>query len=123
MSRNLFLFGLALFICRIGWGGHEQPAHHPDTNTVYGVVDTLYRAVSFAPGDEPDWELLGSLFFEGAVFAQPARGSQDVELWPVDQFIQSFKDDLVTYEMKKTGFWERVAGTTCSSFGLSLIHI
>ena len=115
MRRVLMLAGL-IVVVPLGWVGAEQ-VDEPDLAMVDGVVQTLYRSVSFGPGEEPDWDLFASLFFDNSVLAQPARGSQDVELWPVDQFIQSFKDDLVTYEMKKTGFWERVAGTTCSSFG------
>lgn len=96
--------------------GADHPAK-TEMSTPDGVVQTLYRSVSFGPGEEPDWDLLASLFFDNSVLAQPARGSQDVELWSLDHFIQSFKDDLVTYEMQKTGFWERVAGMSCSSFG------
>ncbi len=115
MRRRLVLAAL-LVVLPLVWVEAEQ-ADEPDLTTTAGVVETLYRSVSFGPGEEPDWDLLASLFFDNSVLAQPARGSQDVELWSLDQFIQSFKDDLVTYEMRKTGFWERVTGSSCSSFG------
>jgi len=108
--------GMIVFTGAFGWA-EAEPVEKSDFTTVNGVVETLYQAVSFGPGEEPDWELLRSLFLEGAVLAQPARGGEDVELWSLDHFIQSFKDDLVTYDMQETGFWERVGGTACSNFG------
>lgn len=116
MGRGPMAVGLVLS-AGIAASVAAQPGAEPDVTTVHGVVGTLYRAVSFAPGEEPDWELLRSLFLEGAVLAQPSRGSEDVELWSLDHFIRSFKEDLVTYDMRKTGFYERVAGSSCSSFG------
>jgi len=85
--------------------------------TVDGIIGALYDTVSFGPGGEPDWDRLRSLFLKGAVLAQTVRGSQDVVLLTVDRFITRFKDDLVTHDLKKTGFWERVAGVSCSNFG------
>ncbi len=111
---------LLVTLCVVLWvpvlGAADDPPT-ADNSTPAGVVEALYRSVSFGPGEEPDWDLLASLFFDNSVLAQPARGSQDVELWSLDHFIESFKNDLVTYEMQKTGFWERVAGSSCSNFG------
>jgi len=116
MLRGLMAVGMIVFTGALGWA-EEEPVENPDFTTVNDVVESLYQSVSFGPGEEPDWDLLASLFFDNSVLAQPVRGSQEVELWSLDHFIQSFKDDLVTYEMQKTGFWERVAGMSCSSFG------
>jgi hypothetical protein len=81
------------------------------------VIEALYDAVSFERGGRPDWVTLKSLFLEGAVFAQPRRGTRDLELLSVDEFVDRFAADLKTFEARGTGFSESVAGSQCSTFG------
>lgn len=88
-----------------------------DVSTTDGVVSALYRAVSFAPGGEPDWSVLRTLLLPDAVLAQPVRGSDEVELLTVDEFIGRFRHDLEAFEMRKTGFHERIERVETTSFG------
>jgi len=88
-----------------------------DRTEVGAVIEALYGAVSFDLGGEPDWATLRSLFLDGAVLAQPRRGTEDLELLSVESFVARFTSDLKAFEARGTGFWERVAGSTCSSFG------
>jgi len=88
-----------------------------DVSTIEGVIGALYRSVSFEAGGEPDWQLLRSLMLPEAVLAQPVRGSEDIELLTVDQFIDRFKEELDSSMLRKTGFHETVARVSTTSFG------
>lgn len=93
----------------------ERPA--VDRSDVEAVISALYDSVSFEAGGEPDWETLRSLFLDGAVLAQPRRGTRELELLSVDEFVARFQADLATFEARGTGFFERIAGSACSTFG------
>jgi len=88
-----------------------------DVSTGEGVVDALYRAVSFEPGSEPDWKLLRSLMLPGAVLAQPVRGGEEVELLTVDGFISRFEEELDGSTLRETGFHETITRIETVSFG------
>jgi hypothetical protein len=95
--------------------GREVP--RIDRSEPEAVVEALYRAVSFERGGEPDWGTLRSLFEDGAVLAQPRRGTRELELVTVDEFIARFRADLASFEARGTGFLETVAGSECRQFG------
>ena len=88
-----------------------------DASTVEGVVEALYRAVSFEPGSEPDWKLLRFLMLPEAVLAQPMRGTDEIELLTVDRFIGRFEEELDSSTLQKTGFRETIARIETTSFG------
>ena len=88
-----------------------------DVSTIDGVVSALYRSVSFEPGGEPDWATLRTLMMPDAVLAQPVRGSDEVELLTVDEFVGLFQDDLEAFDMRRTGFHESIARVETTSFG------
>jgi hypothetical protein len=88
-----------------------------DVSTVGGVVEALYRAVSFEPGGEPDWKLLRLLMRPEAVLAQPVRGTDEIELLTVDQFIGRFEEELDRSMLQETGFHETIASIETASFG------
>jgi len=92
----------------------EPPA---DVSSVDGVVEALYRAVSFAPGGEPDWQLLRFLMLPDAVLAQPAQGSDQVELLTVEEYIGRFKQALESSMLRKTGFHGTVARVSTTVYG------
>ena len=98
-------------------GEAPQPQPAVDHSNVEAVIEALYLAVSFEPSGEPDWATLRSLFLEGAVLAQPRRGTVDLELLSVEEFVARFKGDLKTFDERGTGFSERIAGFSCTSFG------
>ncbi len=88
-----------------------------DVSTIEGVIAALYRSVSFEAGGAPDWQLLRSLMLPGAVLAQPMRGSDQVELLTVDQYIGRFREALESSTLRTTGFHETVARLSTTSFG------
>jgi hypothetical protein len=88
-----------------------------DVATIQGVVDALYRAVSFAPGGEPDWQLLRFLVLPDAVLAQPVQGGDQVELLTVEAYISRFQMALGQSTLRTTGFHETVTRVSTTSFG------
>ena len=88
-----------------------------DVSTVEGVVEALYRSVSFEAGGAPDWQLLRSLMLPGAVLAQPVRGGEEVELLTVDEFIDRFTRELEGSPLQGSGFRETIARTEITRFG------
>ena len=115
--RAVWVVLLAAVIAATAGAAAEEQAAGPDVSTVDGVVAALYQAVSFAPGSEPDWATLRTLLLPNAVIAQPVRASDEVELLSVDAFIGRFKEDLATFKMRDTGFWETVARVETTTFG------
>ena len=88
-----------------------------DVSTIEGVIAALYRSVSFEAGGEPDWQLLRSLMLPGAVLAQPMRGSDQVELLTVEEYISRFRKALGQSTLRTTGFHETVARVSTTRFG------
>jgi len=116
-TRSVWLFVLAVLLAVVGGAAAEEELAKPDLSTVEGVVTALYQAVSFPPGSEPEWATLRTLLLPNAVIAQPVRGSDEVELLSVDEFIGRFIDDLDTYKMRETGFYETIARVERTRFG------
>lgn len=115
-AKSLF----AVLLVAMLSGGAEHEGEGPsavDRSEVDAVIGALYGAVSFNKGGEPDWPGLRSLFLEGAVLAQPRRGTQQLELLSVEEFVARFRADLASFEDRGTGFFERVAGSVCTTFG------
>jgi hypothetical protein len=110
------LVGAAIFV-----GAGPAPAAEAkplaEVSTVEGVVEALYRAVSFAPGGEPDWQLLRFLLLPDAVLAQPVQGGDQVELLTVDEYIGRFKQALESSTLRKTGFLGTVARVSTVVYG------
>ena len=118
-SRSCFaiLLGLCLTLpgSITGQGGQRQYAG--DYSAIENVITDLYRTVSFDPGGEPDWERLRLLLFTDAVFVMRARMPVAMQKYSTEEFIDLFRRDIETYNMRDTGFNERVAGYSLDSFG------
>jgi hypothetical protein len=95
--------------------GSQAPAQA--VASIDGILDALYGAVSFGPGEEGDWELVRSLFIDGAVFVQPAPAGGKRTVWNTEEFIQDFKDFIATSRAKDEGFNERITHRRTDVFG------
>jgi len=85
--------------------------------TVDGVIDTLYKSVSFGPGGECDWKMLEQIFFPGAIFIQPPKRGEKRKVIHLKGFFADFQDFIKNSDVKKTGFWESVTNRTTDEFG------
>ncbi len=117
--RLWLVCGLMAGVILVGAGPVSAAETPPaaDVSTVGGVVEALYRAVSFAPGGEPDWLLLRHLMLPGAVLAQPVPGSDQVELLTVEEYIGGFEQALDSSTLRKTGFLGTAARVSTTVYG------
>jgi hypothetical protein len=85
-------------------------------DTIEHIIGTLYQAVSFKSGQEPDWDLLRSLMMEDASFVMRRGDSRPILRATTEEFIQFYLQDLDLYNMRETGFYEQVGGNTITRF-------
>jgi len=58
------------------------------------VLERLYRSFSHGDGEEPDWELMRSLFVEGAQCVTETPTGQAPRPQPVDAFISAWRTSV-----------------------------
>ncbi len=114
-----FAFVLAAQVfTRPALGQEPWRQYSGDYTQIENVLVDLYRAVSFSPGNEPDWDRVRMLCHTDAVFFQPPlRGTTAFRPYSLEGFVQFFKDDIEQYNMKQTGFHERLGRHETTSFG------
>ena len=95
---------------------NESDSAREAFQTIDGIINTLYKSVSFEAGGEPDWDLLRSMLFTDAIFVMRTSRSSPMQKFSTDEFIDLFKRDITTYNMRETGFNERVTGYTADTF-------
>jgi|GEM_PF-5278227 len=100
-------------------GGQEPWRQYADDYTaIENVLADLYRACSFSPGNECDWDRIRRLCHPMAVFFQPPnRGTNTFRPFDLEGFIQFFKEDIERFNMRATGFHERLGRHETTSFG------
>ena len=78
-----------------------------DLSTIDGVISSLYSAISFEKGGEPNYELFKSLFHKSATIFQPIEDTDGV-LKPVnvDDFVNSFSRTIEQEGILETGATE-----------------
>ncbi len=94
-----------------------------DVSSVDAIVRALYESVSFAPGAQPDYKRLRSLFHpEGRLI--PPKGEQDpsVPVLTMETFIKRSREYVIMTGMEARGFFEREVHRTTESFG-NIVHI
>lgn len=90
----------------------EQAAGTPS-----GLIEALYRMVSFGPGPEPDWEMFRGVFLPEAIVVFSPRGTRPMRVMSVDGFIQDWKDFFRDAALEDKGFTETIAGMKVTEFG------
>ena len=66
-----------------------------DLTTVGSVVDALYRGISFAPGESPDYDLIKSIFHPQAIVTAPKEDTAgSITPTTVEQFLSRFENSL-----------------------------
>ncbi len=86
-------------------------------NTPGGTVAELYKAVTFGPGNAPDWELVKDTFFipEAVIVLRTARDKMSVI--DRDEFARLFIEDVKKHKLDKTGFKEELLSSQLKVFG------
>lgn len=94
----------------------------------YASLDALmkdfYHAISFAPGEEPDWHCLRLLFLPGASVIPPREpGSDHTRAFSLEQFIEYASDQMKNKpDMSRQGFREKEIARRTESWD-TLVHV
>lgn len=108
--RNIFRFSFMFFVLAVlvlgaadGRTAVEEDGFMDPESLVLG----LYAAVTFDPGNVPDWDYVRKFFTTEAVIAvRMTRTSMAV--LNVDEFLKWFDDDVKKYKMNERGFEESI---------------
>lgn len=79
------------------------------------LLDTLYQAVSFGPGEEGNWALIGNLVWGEGMFIQPFREGSPKVL-NTEGFVQDFRQFIRESRAGTEGFHERIAARRIDVF-------
>lgn len=97
-------------------------ARPEDVLSVDGVVAALYESISFAPGAEPDWGRMASLFLEGGLMLPaPASEGEAIEALSPEAFAEHTRRRLAA-GAAPAGFRERELGRRVEAFGC-VVHV
>ncbi len=94
---------------------HAQAA---DVSSVNAVINAMYESVSFAPGRQPNYTRLRTLFHPQATVAPP-RAEHDAEIFiqSVDAFITQSRGYIISTGLEREGFFEREVARKSNVFG------
>ncbi len=117
--RNIFRFSFMVFILVVftlsvaeGGTAAEEDVFMDPENLVRG----LYAAVTFDPGNVPDWDYVRKFFNPEAVIAvRKTRTSMAV--LNVEEFVKWFDDDVKKHKMNERGFEESIEKMKMTVFG------
>lgn len=88
-----------------------------EVRAIEGAVDELYRAFSFGPGGEADWDGMRELFLDGATFVSPIADGSAPATQNVDEFLAGFREWSTTGEWSTSGLHERVTHVAVRRLG------
>lgn len=80
------------------------------------LVRGLYAAVTFDPGNVPDWDYVRDFFTPEAVIAVRMTRTS-MAILNVEEFVKWFDDDVKKYKMEERGFEETIEKLKLTVFG------
>ena len=108
------LVSLGALGCRATDSG---PPPADDVRAIRDTLETLYRSFSFDGGRQADWELMRSLFVDGAAFVAPIGAGETPRAVGADVFVNDFKRWIATSPEGGTGLHERITHARIDLFG------
>lgn len=85
------------------------------------AIDTtlalLYQSFSFEKGQEPQWNVMRSLFLDGASFVDPISDSARPKAIGVEAFIANFREAVLHAPAFREGLQERIVAARVDRFG------
>ena len=90
-----------------------------DATSVDAIVRALYAGVSHAPGEDPDWSHLRTVFLPAGRLIPPQRPNGDFTFLTAEDFIARVSKGIATRkaEGKEAGFSEREISRKTDCFG------
>lgn len=85
------------------------------------LIDSLYNAVTFGPGEECDFKKMEQIFLPGATFIMPPKPNVKRKIGHLEDFFADWREFLSNPQMKEPlaqfGFSERIANRRTDEFG------
>lgn len=99
---------------------HIESLTRAESEQVDALLDDLYRSFCSAEGEEPDWELMRSVFVDDAQFVTEPPPGRPPKPQTVDAFIASWRDAI--RGRPRPAYDEWITGTRVTKVG-GLIRI
>lgn len=117
--RDIFRFSCVVFLLiffalSLADGGtavEEDVFAYPES-----LVRGLYAAVTFDPGNVPDWDYVRKFFTPEAVIAVRMTRTS-MAILNVEEFVKWFDDDVKKFKMEERGFEESIEKLKLTVFG------
>ncbi len=96
-----------------------EAAPPADAASADAIVRALYTGVSHAPGEDPDWSHLRTIFLPAGRLIPPRRANGDFTFLTADDFIARVSKGIATRkaEGKEAGFSEREIARKTDCYG------
>ncbi|MEO8189004.1 MAG: hypothetical protein ABI682_01575 [Acidobacteriota bacterium] len=96
-----------------------QPPAPADAASVDAIVRALYAGVSHAPGEDPDWSHLRTIFLPAGRLTPPQRSNGDFTFLTAEDFIARVSKGIAARkaEGKEAGFSEREVARKTDCYG------
>ena len=88
-----------------------------ETQQVDALLDELYRSFSHGEGEEPDWELMRSVFVEGAQFVTEAPAGEAPEPRSVEAPLADWQAAVRSSDTPAPATEERITDTRIEKVG------
>lgn len=88
-----------------------------ETEQVGSLLEKLYQSFSYGEGEEPDWELMRSVFVDGAQFVTEPPAGEAPNPQSVDEFISSWKASIRSSISPRPANDEWITGTRINKLG------
>lgn len=93
------------------------PLTAADAEQVEALLDDLYRSFCSTEGEEPDWELMRSVFVTDAQFVSETAAGESPEPQTVEAFIASWRDAIRSSTTPRPAHDEWITGTQTTKVG------
>ncbi|MCE7995220.1 MAG: hypothetical protein HEP71_24795 [Roseivirga sp.] len=121
----LVVFLLTLISCESGRSDQSLRSESPsqdETEQIDRLLRDLYQSFSYDSGVEPDWELMRSVFIEGAQFVTEAVAGAPPQPQTIEDFISSWQHSIRNSASPPLKTSERIIETTARKTG-RLIYV
>ena len=102
----------------------NRSTRHPgDGESIDAIVEALYEAVSFRPGEPSDWDRLRGLFHpEGRLIPPRDDASGILHVLSLEEFVESSDEYARETGLRARGFHEREISRRAERFG-NIAHL
>ncbi len=88
-----------------------------ETEQVDSLLEKLYRSFTYGEGEEPDWNLMRSVFVDGAQFVTEPPAGESPNPRSVDAFISSWQASIRGSTSPRPAHDEWITGTHITKVG------